>query len=75
MQAACTSPTDPSQGQLPANFMTSATMVDGYGAGPYRQLTGCVDPSTYSKFNPRDSGGQYDDLGVRRRGGSHRGPD
>ena len=43
-------------------MMTSVSITDGYGAGAYRQLTGCFDPSRYRKFDPQDAGGAFQAL-------------
>ncbi|CUA66958.1 hypothetical protein RSOLAG22IIIB_02866 [Rhizoctonia solani] len=63
MQAFCSpsAHTDPSQGTLPDNFWRSVTLERGTGAGPYIQLTGCIN--LFPQLDPNDGGGQYDSSG------------
>ncbi|ETW86776.1 hypothetical protein HETIRDRAFT_58748 [Heterobasidion irregulare TC 32-1] len=53
------------QGQLPANFWSNIEFQSGKGknGGRYAQLTGCIRPSTLSRLNADDAGGQYDSSG------------
>ncbi|KAJ8507777.1 hypothetical protein ONZ45_g9893 [Pleurotus djamor] len=67
MQTYCSSAghSDPKQGTLSPNFWRQVSYKVGHGpkGGRYVQLTGCINPSTLDRLNPRDAGGQYDSSG------------
>ncbi|KZP28922.1 hypothetical protein FIBSPDRAFT_728527 [Athelia psychrophila] len=57
--------TSSTQGKFPDNFWSNVAYKTGKGktGGKYAQLTGCIRPSTLSRLNPSDGGGQYDSSG------------
>jgi len=67
MQSYCSASarTSSTQGLLPANFWSNKAFKTGNGktGKRYAQLTGCIRPSTLSRLNPGDGGGQYDSSG------------
>ncbi|KAF9514057.1 hypothetical protein BS47DRAFT_1343543 [Hydnum rufescens UP504] len=53
------------QGRLPTNFFTDAKYAQWGtpGVNEVRQITGCINPSSLSRLNPSDQGGQFDSSG------------
>jgi len=64
-QSYCSSPTDPSQGQIPSDFWSNVAFSNapGQNGGRVAQLTGCIRPATLDRLDPTDFGGQYDSSG------------